>query len=370
MTTSATTVRQLVQYLESFAPPALQESYDNTGLQTGSPDDLVKGVLITLDVTEEVLDEAHQKGANVVIAHHPVIFSGLKRLTGENSTERVVLKAIRYNLAIIVAHTNIDSVEGGVNSMIANIIGLKNQRMLKPVKGVLRKLVTFVPEKHLEPVQAAIFAAGAGHIGAYDQCSFSAKGTGSFRGGENSQPFVGKAGEMHLEPEVRIETVFPAWLEGKVIAALRGAHPYEEVAYDIYPLDNKYDKAGIGVVGDLDASVTEMEFLALLKKYFKVPVVRHSPLHGNRVERVAVCGGAGSFLIREAISAGAQVFVTGDVKYHQFMETEGKTVVADIGHYESEQFTKELFSDLLLKKFSTFAVDLSETYTNPVRYFF
>ncbi len=369
MNSTYTTVRQLAQYLESFAPPALQESYDNTGLQTGSPNDVVKGVLVTLDVTEQVLEEAILKGANVIVAHHPVIFSGLKRLTGGNATERILLSAVRNHLAIYVAHTNIDAVEGGVNSMIANKLGLLGHQMLKPAKGVLRKLVTFVPESHLEPVRMALFSSGAGHIGAYDQCSFTISGTGTFRGGDNTKPFVGSIGKLHSEPEIRLETIFPAWLEAKVTDALIQAHPYEEVAYDIYPLENIYTKAGIGVVGNLPEPLAETEFLALLKNTFKVPVIRHSPLTGKIVKRVALCGGAGSFLTSEAIAAGVEFFVTGDVKYHQFMEAEGRTVLADIGHYESEQFTKELFSDILLKKFSTFAVYLSETITNPVNYF-
>lgn len=369
MNSTSITVRQLAQYLESIAPPALQESYDNIGLQTGSPGDIVKGVLVTLDVTEQVLEEAMQKGANVIVAHHPVIFGGLKRLTGANSTERILLSAVRNHLSIFVAHTNIDSVEGGVNTMIANKIGLQGQSVLKPVRGVLRKLVTYVPESHLEPVRMAIFSAGAGHIGAYDQCSFTLSGTGTFRGGETTQPFVGTKGKIHSEPETRLETVFPGWLEAKVIEALIDAHPYEEVAYDIYPLENGYSKAGIGVIGNLPEPVAEMQFLSLLKDTFKTQLIRHSRLSGNKVSRVAVCGGAGSFLINEAIAAGAEFFVTGDVKYHQFMEAEGRTVLADIGHYESEQFTKELFSDILLKKFPTFAVDLSETVTNPVSYF-
>ena len=364
----ALTIGEIAQYLESFAPLALQESYDNSGLQTGSHGDKVNAALITLDVTEEVVNEAIALGAGLIIAHHPVIFGGLKRLTGISSVERVILKAVRHNIAIYAAHTNLDSITGGVNTMIARKLGLIDQRILQPAKSVLRKLVTFVPVASLELVRNAIFEAGAGHIGNYDRVSFNSEGTGTFRGNEDTQPFAGEKGVFHTEPEFRVETIFPYWLESKIINALITAHPYEEVAYDIYPLENRFDKAGMGMVGQLPQPVDEKVFINSLKEIFNVPVIRHSPLLGKKIEKVAICGGSGSALLKEAMGTKAGVFITGDIKYHQFFDAENKIVIADVGHYESEQFTKELLIELLTKKFSTFALHLSEVKTNPVNY--
>jgi dinuclear metal center YbgI/SA1388 family protein len=362
-------IAEIINYLEAFAPPELQESYDNSGLQTGNGYDITEGVLVTIDVTEAVLDEAVRKGANLIISHHPLIFGGIKRLTGTHPVERILIKAIRNNLAIYSAHTNLDSITGGVNTKIADLLGLQNQKILQPARSVLRKLVTYVPTEHLDRVRNAVFEAGAGHIGNYDSCSFNTPGTGTFRGNDTTNPFAGESGKFHNEPEIRIETVFPAWLENNIVGALTAAHPYEEVAYDIYSLENIYPKAGAGLIGQLPEETEEKELLAVLKNLFSVPVIRHSPLLGKPVKSVAVCGGSGSFLIRNAISAGAGIFITADIKYHQFFDADNKILIADIGHHESEQFTKELFHELLTKKFSTFAVHLSEVNTNPVNYF-
>lgn len=364
------TIGEIAQYLESVAPLALQESYDNSGLQTGNPSDIVKSVLVALDVTEEVIDEAIGNGAELIIAHHPVIFGGLKSLTGNNSIERVILKAIRNNIALYAAHTNLDSIEGGVNSMIARKLGLTNQKILNPSISVLRKLVTFVPTAQLNQVRNAIFDAGAGHIGNYDKCSFNIEGSGTFRGNKDTSPFAGEKGTFHTETEIRLETIFPSWLEKKIINALLTAHPYEEVAYDIYPLENRFEKAGAGITGSLLKPLDEKDFLNMLKNVFSIPFVRHSKLLHKKIEKVAVCGGAGSFLLKDAIAAKADIFVTGEIKYHQFFDAENKIIIADVGHYESEQFTTELFVELLTKKFSTFAVHLSKVKSNPVNYHF
>lgn len=363
------TVGEIAGYLERFAPPALQESYDNAGLLLGSPAQQVNAVLVTLDVTEAVVEEAIRLNAGLIVAHHPLIFSGLRRITGSNPVERIVEQAIRNNIAVYAAHTNLDSVSGGVNFKMAEKLGLGNCRILQPAAGMLRKLVTFAPVAEAEKVRLAIFEAGAGHIGNYDQCSFNVEGNGTFRGGEAANPFVGQKGKLHTEPEVRIETIFPKYLEKQLIRALLEAHPYEEVAWDIYPLENRFDQAGAGVVGTLPRPVDENQFLTLLKEVFRCPVIRHTPLRGQPVQKIALCGGAGSFLLKDALSAGADFFVSGDFKYHQFFDADGKIVIADVGHFESEQFTKELFYELLTKKFSTFAVHLSEVNTNPVNYF-
>jgi dinuclear metal center YbgI/SA1388 family protein len=364
-----TALKSITNFLESFAPLSLQESYDNAGLITGNINSEITGILITLDVTEEVVEEAIQKNAQLIIAHHPIIFSGLKKITGRNYVERTIIKAIKNDIAIYAAHTNLDSVEGGVNGKICEKLGLENCKILQPSSQQLKKLVTFIPVEHANRVRDAVFNAGAGNIGNYDSCGFFAEGTGSFRGNENSNPFVGEKGEIHTEKEIRFETIFPGFLQSGIIDALLKAHPYEEVAYDIYPLDNKFDKIGMGMVGTLPNPLPEKEFLKQLKNTFNTGLIKHTQLSGKPVKKVAVCGGSGSFLLNAAIAGGADFFVSGDFKYHQFFDADNKIVIADIGHFESEQFTKELFYELLTKKFPTFAIHLSEVGTNPVFYF-
>jgi dinuclear metal center YbgI/SA1388 family protein len=361
-------LKQITQYLESIAPLAFQESYDNAGLIIGNPEDEISGILITLDITEEILDEAIRKNLNLIVAHHPVIFSGIKKLNGRNYIERCVAKAIKNDIAIYAAHTNLDSVFGGVNSKICEKLNLQNCRILAPIPNFLKKLVTFVPTADAEKVRKALFDAGAGHIGNYDSCSFSMNGTGSFRGNDETNPYVGEKNQLHLEDETRIETIFPKHLQSRVIQALLGAHPYEEVAYDVYPLDNEYPQSGIGMIGELDSPMDELVFLSLLKKAFNCQVIRHTKILGKSVRKVAVCGGSGSSYLGNAIAQKADIFISGDFKYHQFFDAEDHLIIADIGHFESEQFTKEVFYELLTKKFPKFAVHLSEINTNPVNY--
>jgi len=363
------TIKEITGYLESIAPLELQESYDNAGLIVGDGNTEVKGVLICLDSTEDVIEEAMKHNCNLVIAHHPIIFSGLKKLNGKNYVERTVIKAIQNNVAIYAAHTNLDNIHEGVNAKICERLGLKNCEILSPKKNLLKKLVTFCPVDHAEKVRNALFKAGCGQIGNYDECSFNAEGTGTFRGGENSNPFAGEKGKRSNEREVRIETIFESFNEAGIIHALLEAHPYEEVAYDIYSLANSYQSVGSGMIGEMEVPMAEPDFLKHLKSSMQTGCIRHTKLTGNKVSKVAVCGGSGSFLLKDAISKGAQFFVTADFKYHEFFDADGKTVIADIGHYESEQFTKDLFRDLLVKKFSTFAVRLSEAGKNPVYYF-
>jgi dinuclear metal center YbgI/SA1388 family protein len=364
-----TQIKDISKLFETLAPLQLQESYDNAGLIIGNSNADVDTVLVTLDVTEEVIEEAIQKKAQLIVAHHPIVFSGLKKITGKTYVERTLLKAIKNDVAIYAAHTNLDSVTGGVNSKICEKIGLENCKILQPAKGQLKKLVTFVPHKYAGKVREAIFNAGAGNIGNYDSCSYNSSGEGTFRGNESSNPFVGKRGEIHFEKEVRIETVFPAYVQGAVINALLNAHPYEEVAYDIYAIENKFHQIGMGMIGTLSQELEETEFLQHLKTTFGTGLIKHTALKNKPVKKVAVCGGAGSFLLNQAITAGADIFVSGDFKYHQFFDAENKIVIADIGHFESEQFTKELFLELLTKNFPKFAIHLSEVNTNPVFYF-
>ncbi len=362
-------VDEIISVIEDFAPLSLQEPYDNAGLLVGEREQVVEGALLCLDVTEEVIDEAIRKGAGLVIAHHPVIFGGLKKLTGSNFTERVVLKAVRGNISIYAAHTNIDSVWGGVNSRISAKLGLKNPEILSPADGILRKLVVFVPKDHAAKVRESVFKAGAGHIGEYDNCSFNLEGEGSFRGSEDSDPFAGKKGDIHFEKEIRVETIFPGFLEKRIIESMIRAHPYEEVAYDIYPLKNRWDRAGMGMAGDLERDTDAVEFLNKLKGIFGVKTIRHSKLPQKQIKRVALCGGSGSSLIDAARKSGADIYVSGEFRYHDYFEAGEGMMIADIGHYESERFTIEIFYELLTKKFPNFAVHFSDANTNPIYYF-
>lgn len=361
-------LREIADFFNELAPFKLQESYDNSGIQIGSPEKEIKGALLCIDVSEEVLQEAVSNNLNLVISHHPLIFKGLKSFTGRNATERLVEKAIKKDIAVLSVHTNLDSVSGGVNSKICDKLGLVNREILSPLKDELKKLVFFVPEGQADEVREAVFTAGAGGIGNYDKCSFNAGGKGSFRAGYDSNPFVGEKGILHFENEIRVETVFPSYKKSSVISALLNSHPYEEVAYDIYPLENVWDQNGMGMTGYFEEAMEEHDFLNALKKIFNAGCIRYTPLLKKKIKKVAICGGSGSFLLNDAISSGADVFVSGDFKYHQFFEAEGKILIADIGHYESEQFTKELFYESLMKKFPKFALRLSDVITNPINY--
>lgn len=362
-------IADIVNYFEEIAPGSFQESYDNAGLIVGEYSAEVTGVLITLDVTEEVIQEAIDEGLNLIVAHHPIVFSGLKRFNGNNYVERSVMLAIKNDIAIYAAHTNIDSViNNGVNSIICEKLKLTNTQILAPVKGKLSKLAFFVPVVNASEVRQAIFKAGAGVIGNYNSCSFNTIGKGTFNPDINANPFVGKVGSLNEEEEVRVETIVPKHLLGKVIAAMLKAHPYEEVAYDVYSLENKWNQVGAGMIGELDEPLDEMLFLKEVKEVFNVGALKYTELRNKKIKKVAVCGGAGSFLLNDAIRSGADIFITGDFKYHQFFDAEGRIIIADIGHFESEQFTKELFYELLTRKFSNFAVRFTKINTNPIKY--
>jgi dinuclear metal center YbgI/SA1388 family protein len=362
-------ISEIIEFLEVLAPPAYQEHYDNAGLLTGGSGWECKGVLVTLDATEEVVLEAAAKGCNLVVAHHPIIFSGLKKITGRNYVERSVIAAIKNDIAIYAIHTNLDNVmAGGVNGRIADKLGLEGRRVLLPRVSTLCKLVCWVPVVQVEAVRMAVFGAGAGNIGKYSECSFGVEGTGTFKGGEGAQPFVGQVGVRHSEKEVRLEVILPVHLSRAVVAAMIAAHPYEEVAYDLVPLANEQGGIGAGLVGELALPIEEEALLEKLCGVFGVPVVRHTRLTGRPVRRVAVCGGAGSFLISSALAARANFYITSDVKYHEFMDANDQLVIADIGHFESEQFTVDLLIGHLREKFSSFALLKSDTRTNPVHY--
>ena len=362
-------ISEITQFLESIAPVGLQENYDNAGLIVGSGESECSGIIISLDVTEEVVKEAIAKKCNLIVGHHPIIFKGLKKINGKNYVERTVITAIKNDIAIYAIHTNLDNVLEGVNKKIAEKLQLQNCKVLLPKEGTLEKLVTFAPVKKAEEVRNALFEAGAGSIGNYDQCSFNVEGTGTFRALEGSDPYVGEKGKQHQENEARIEVVFPSGLEQKIVLALKKVHPYEEVAFYLQPLKNRQHNVGSGLVGELPEPIAEKELMDILKSAFHLKVIRHTEYLNKPVHKIAVCGGSGFFLLPAAIAAGAQVYITGDVKYHEFFDADGRILLADIGHYESEQFTIELLTEFLQKKFSNFAVLKTEINTNPVRYF-
>lgn len=362
-------IKDVIRHIENFAPLNYQESYDNAGLIVGDSNMELKGIIICLDSIEAIVDEAIEHGCNMIVAHHPILFSGIKKLNGKNYIERVIIKAIKNDIAIYAAHTNLDNVQMGVNRIITEKLNLQNAKILSPKKGLLKKLHVFVPKTHINEVEQALFEAGAGHIGNYSECAFQYEGKGSFKGDDNTNPFVGKPGERHYEEEVKIEVVYPKVQEGKILQALNNAHPYEEVAYDIYALENKYDVIGSGMIGTLEEPMEAETFLNYLKEKMNVEMIRHTDLLGKKIKKVALCGGSGSFLLNNAISKGADIFITGDFKYHQFFDAEEKIIIADIGHYESEQFTNQLFYNLLKEKFSKFALRITDINTNPIKYF-
>lgn len=361
-------VKDITDYLESLAPLAYQESYDNSGLLVGDPNAEVHGVLVTLDCIEPVLDEAVRLNCNLIVAHHPIVFKGLKSLTGRNYVERVIIKAIQQGIAIYAIHTNLDNVHTGVNKKICDRIGLKNTMVLSPRTDTLHKLVTFVPIEKEDIVLSALYQAGAGQIGHYKNCSFSVPGSGTFMPGEEAKPVVGKALSQEKVEEIRAEVIFPAHLENRVVSALKEAHPYEEVAYYITALRNENQEVGSGMIGELDTPQDPLEFLKSLKNSMELRIIRHTSIGKMAIQKVAVCGGSGSFLLNRAVQAGAQVFISADFKYHDFFDADGKIIIADIGHYESEAYTKELLVGVLIKKFPTFAINFSKTVTNPISY--
>jgi dinuclear metal center YbgI/SA1388 family protein len=363
-------IKDIIEELETIAPGAFQEDYDNSGLIIGNMNTEVSKALVCLDCTEEIIDEAISKKINLIIAHHPIIFKGLKKLNGNNYIERTIIKALKNDIAIYAIHTNLDNVlQNGVNTKIAEKLKLEKLKILDSKSDKLAKLVTFVPRDNAQIVREALFNAGAGKIGNYDSCSFNTEGKGTFKGNENSNPFAGMRNELHTESETRIETIFPIHIKSKIISSLIAAHPYEEVAYDIVLLENDWLEVGSGIVGELKEEMKSSDFLKLLKKNLNLNVVKYTD-YTKPIKKVAICGGSGSFLLSKALKVEADVFVTSDFKYHEFFDAEGKIMICDVGHYESEQFTPELIIEIIQKKFANFAAVLTETNTNPVNYYY
>jgi dinuclear metal center YbgI/SA1388 family protein len=362
-------IKEVTGCIESLAPLHLQEDYDNAGLLIGNHEEECRGIMVSLDVTEQVVEEARKRNCNLIVAHHPIIFKGLKKLNGKNYVERTVISAIKNNIAVYAVHTNLDNIIKGVNKKIAEKLNLQNCKTLFSKEGALKKLVTFSPRENAEQVRNALFKSGAGAIGNYSECSFNVEGTGTFKAEEGSDPYVGKIGLRHLENETRIEVVFPAFLQNQLIKNLKLVHPYEEVAYYINTLDNSSNDVGSGLIGELTGEISEEELLKILKERFNLSVIKHTQFLHKKIKKIALCGGAGFFLLPHAIAAGAQVYITGDVKYHEFFDTDGKILLADMGHYESEQFTIDLVAEFLQQKFPNFAVLKTEMNTNPVIYY-
>ena len=361
-------IKDIVSRLERLAPPIYQESYDNSGLLVGNAHAHVNKALVCLDCIEEVVDEAIRENAGLIVAHHPIVFSGLKRLNGKHYIERVVMKAIKNDIAIYAIHTNLDNVQDGVNKKIAEKLGVENPRILLPKTDVLFKLVTYCPKSHTEAALQAMFEAGAGQIGNYDECSFAQEGTGTYRAGDGANPFKGEKYKRHHEPEDRIEVLVPLHAKNQIIVAMLAVHPYEEVAYDLHKLENAHTTLGAGMIGTFRKEMSESEFLQHVKTTLQTACIRHTAKLGKPVKTVAFCGGSGSFLLPRAIRAKADAFITGDFKYHQFFDADGKIMIADVGHFESEQFTIDLIADYLMEKFPTFAVLKTGVNTNPIAY--
>jgi dinuclear metal center YbgI/SA1388 family protein len=363
------TIKSVVDILDELAPPSYQESYDNAGLLTGNNNWTCTGIICTLDATEEVVYEAMAKGCNLIVAHHPIIFGGLKKITGRNYVERTVIAAIRNDIAIYAIHTNLDNLLTGVNGKMADKLGLINRRVLLHKQNNLMKLAVFAPQKDADKIRDAIFKAGGGEIGKYSECSFNIKGTGTFKPGEGTDPHIGEIGKREQADEERIEVILPNYRKDRVVEVMLEAHPYEEVAYDLIPLTNYFQEVGSGLYGVLKEPMEERAFLGLIKDQFMLNALKHTPLLGRLVKTVALCGGAGSFLIKHALAVKADIYITSDIKYHEFFDAEGRMVIADVGHYESEQFTVDLLHDVLHINFPTFAVLKSGVKTNPVSYF-
>ncbi|MBN3035252.1 MAG: Nif3-like dinuclear metal center hexameric protein [Bacteroidales bacterium] len=363
-----TLLGQILDALEAAAPLLLQEEYDNSGIILGDPGQEIRRALVSVDVTPEVISEAVGRDCDLVIAHHPLIFKGIKRIGHSGITDQCIRMAITHNIAVCAMHTNLDHAGSGVNHWLGVKMGLTRMKVLRPREGMLRKLVTFCPSDHAERLREALFASGAGHIGRYDSCSFNTSGFGTFKGSMESHPYVGERGKLHIEEETRIETIYPAHLEPIILQTLMQTHPYEEVAYDIYPLQNRFHGAGSGITGLLEKEMEETHFLDHVRSVTGAGMLRHSKLTGRPVRRVAVCGGSGVFLTGDALRAGAEAFVTADIRYHDFFEANGRILLVDAGHYETEQFSTVAIAGILNEKIPNFAILISRTNTNPVCY--
>jgi dinuclear metal center YbgI/SA1388 family protein len=361
-------IEEVVRTLERFAPLPLQDGFDNAGLQIGLTDVETTGVLLCLDVTETILTEAIQLGCNLIVSHHPLLFKGYASLTGKDYTERCIIKAIKNDIVIYSAHTNLDNATGGVNFKIAEKIGLNHVQILDPKENTLLKLVTYVPSTYANKVRNALFTAGCGNTGNYDSCSYSSGGKGTFRAKEGAKPFCGSIGKLSGQEEIKIETVLPVYKKTEAVNALIEAHPYEEPVYDLYPILNTWAQAGAGVIGDLEEPESELDFLKRIKKIFDAGCLKHNEFSGRFIRKVALGGGAGAFLLPQVFHSKADVFITGEMKYHDYFKCETNILIAEIGHYESEQYTSDIFRFVITEMFPHVNIHISKVNTNPIKY--
>ena len=362
-------IKEIIPILEEMAPLAYAEDFDNVGLLVGDANDEATGILVCHDALEGVIDEAIAKKCNLVVCFHPIVFSGLKKITGKSYVERVVLKAIKNDIAIYAVHTALDNHKHGVNKILCDALGLTSTKILIPKLGFIKKLVTYTVPENADKLRQALFEGGAGNIGNYENCSFNSNGIGTYQGNEDSNPTVGNKGELTQTDEVKIEVTFEKHLESKILKALFSNHVYEEVAYEIYDLQNAHQNIGLGMIGELETARTERDFLQMVKDNMLAEGIRHSNYLNKNITKVAVLGGSGAFAIKHAMAAGADALVTSDLKYHDFYQAENKLLLCDIGHFESERYTKNYIADFLMKKITNFAIILSEENTNPVKYF-
>lgn len=368
-------IKEILSILEEMAPLSYAEDFDNVGLLVGNSETEATGVLVCHDALESVIEEAIEKKCNLVVCFHPILFSGIKKITGKNYVERAVIKAIKNDIAIFAVHTALDNHQNGVNKIFCDALGLLNTKTLIPKQNFIQKLVTYTIPENAEKLRNALFEAGAGKIGNYEDCSFNSKGIGTYMGNENSNPEIGQRFEFVEAEEIKIEVTFEKYLQSKILKALFSNHVYEEVAYEIYDLQNTHQNIGLGMIGELPSPMPELDFLKMVKDKMQCGAIRHTEYTGKLIKKVAVLGGSGAFAIRNAIQAGADVYLTADLKYHNFYEAENKLLLADIGHFESERFTKNYIVDFVKKKICNFAhslsedkIILSEINTNPVKY--
>jgi dinuclear metal center YbgI/SA1388 family protein len=362
------TISAIISALEKMAPMFLQESYDNSGLITGQKQTECTGALLCLDVTESVINDAITKNCNLIISHHPIVFKGIKKFDSDYYVDKTIITAIKNDIAIYACHTNMDNVINGVNGKIADKLNLINRKILQPKPFLIQKLVVFVPLEHQEAIEKSLFDAGAGKMGNYGDCSFVSEGTGSFKPLEGADPHTGSIGIRTIQKEAKVEVIFPIWNQSAILNAMKNAHPYEQVAYELYTLQNKHQEIGAGIIAELEQLVDIKDFLNELKSIFNVKCLKHTQIISDNIKKIAICGGSGSFLIQDAIRAKADVLITSDIKYHDFFEANNQLVLVDIGHFESEQFTIELFADVLKNNFPTFAHFKTDVHTNPVKY--
>lgn len=363
------TIQKVIAEIEKHIAMPQAEDFDNVGLLCGLPERNVSGILVCHDALENVVDEAIQRNCNLIVCFHPIIFSGLKSLTGKNYVERAVLKAIENKVAIYAIHTAFDNDYYGVNAGICNLLGLKNLKILQPKKNNLKQLNVYVPKDYSEKVKEALFSAGAGNIGFYDECSFKVEGKGTFRPTEGSNPFSGEQNVRENADEDMISVIFESFKQNQLIAAMKSAHPYEEVAHQIYQIDNENQYSGLGMYGEFETEMDEREFMSFVKEKFNLNIIKHSDFNQKKIRRVGVLGGSGASGIKAALSKKCDAYLTGDLKYHDYFLAESKMLICDIGHYESEQLVSQQLFEILSQKFSTFAILKSSEKTNPVNYF-